>query len=165
MCPSTTFPPQSPMQTVLELNMNLQCDKPPNNCQSSMQWNYNYLRREHCPFACHRSILGSEGIVTVILRLSTRQGEQSASHTGHFTPWARALVPTKQEAMWAPELVWPVLEMRFISCHCLESKHDSQAVQLTVWSYIDCTILNPSNLVLTYVADKRKAMHGLLNFL
>jgi len=62
--------------------------KPPNNCQSNMQWNYNYLRRARSPFACHRSIMGSEGVATLILRLSTRQGEWSASHTDHGQePW------------------------------------------------------------------------------
>jgi hypothetical protein len=32
--------------------------------------------------------------------------EMSVSETGHFTSWERALIPTRQNTGWVPDVAW-----------------------------------------------------------
>jgi hypothetical protein len=54
----------------------------------------------------HHDVLGSGGTAPHILTLILDGGEWSASCPSCFTPREQPLVPTGQEAGWAPEPVW-----------------------------------------------------------
>jgi hypothetical protein len=102
----------------------------------------------------HKDIWGSGGKAPTLLTLALNGGEYSASCPGCFTPGEESLVPTGQEAGWAPELVWMLWREKSLAPAGIASKFCGLTkLYLSFWSSTN------------YIQLKKSKLIGVLNWL